>query len=37
MATVINSFAEFMPAIFFLNVVGIIWEFVIDAFRGRWS
>ncbi len=36
MGTVILSFAQFMPAIFMLHVVGIIWEMVIDAFRGRW-
>lgn len=36
MMVIINSFAQFMPAIFMLNVVGIIWEMVIDAFRGRW-
>lgn len=36
MATIIESFAQFMPAIFMLNVVGIIWEMVINAFRGRW-
>lgn len=37
MEEIITSFAQFMPAIFMLHVVGIIWEFVVDAFRGRWS
>ncbi len=37
MGNVILSFAQFMPAIFILNVVGILWELVVDAFRGRWS
>lgn len=37
MGMVLESFAQFMPAIFFLHVVGIIWEMVVDAFRGRWS
>ena len=37
MGTVILSFAQFMPSIFFLNMVGIIWEMVVDAWRGRWS
>lgn len=35
MSTIITSFAQFMPAIFMLNVVGIIWETVVNAFRGR--
>lgn len=34
MDTIIVSFAQFMPAIFMLHVVGIIWEMVITAFRG---
>ena len=36
MGTIILSFAQFMPYIFMLHVVGIIWELVVDAFRGRW-
>lgn len=36
MGIIINSFAQFMPSIFLLIVVGIIWELVGDAFRGRW-
>lgn len=35
MGTVILSFAEFMPAVFFLGMIGILVEFVYDAFRGR--
>lgn len=37
MATIIVSFAQFMPSIFMLHVVGLIWEMVVNAFRGRWS
>lgn len=36
MHTIILSFAQFMPAIFILNMVGIVWEMVINAWRGRW-
>ena len=36
MGTIITSFGQFMPYIFMLHVVGIIWELVVDAFRGRW-
>ena len=35
MAIILESFAQFMPALFMLHVVGIMWEFVIDAWRGR--
>lgn len=35
MSIILESFAQFMPAIFMLNVVGILWEHVINAFRGR--
>ena len=37
MSIIIESFAQFMPAVFFMNLVGIIWELAVDAFRGRWS
>lgn len=36
MGMVIRSFAEFMPPIFIMNMVGILWELVVSAFRGRW-
>lgn len=35
MGIILESFAQFMPALFMLHVVGIMWEFVIDAWRGR--
>lgn len=35
MGIILESFAQFMPALFMLHVVGIIWDFVVDAFRGR--
>lgn len=37
MYIIIESFAQFMPAIFFMHLIGVIWEFIIDAWRGRWS
>lgn len=36
MGIIIESFAQFMPAIFLMNMVGILWEFCISSFRGRW-
>lgn len=36
MGIIIESFAQFMPAIFLMNMVGILWEMVISSFRGRW-
>lgn len=35
MGIILESFAQFMPALFMLHVVGIVWDFVVDAFRGR--
>ena len=35
MGIILESFAQFMPALFMLHVIGIIWDFVVDAFRGR--
>ncbi len=35
MAIILESFAQFMPGLFLLHVVGIVWEFVVDAWRGR--
>lgn len=34
MQYILNSFAQFMPYIFMLCVVGIIWDKVISAFQG---
>lgn len=31
---IINSFAQFLPHVFVLTVVGLVWDFVICAFRG---
>ena len=35
MGTILESFAQFMPALFLLHVVGIVWDFVVDVWRGR--
>lgn len=35
MGIVLESFAQFMPALFLLNVVGILWDFAYSAWRGR--
>jgi len=35
MGIIIASFAQFMPSIFMLHVVGLIWEMGVNAFRGR--
>lgn len=32
--TIVNSFAQFLPYIFMLCIVGIIWDKVVSAFRG---
>lgn len=34
MEVIITSFGQFMPHVFVLLVVGIIWDHVIRAFRG---
>lgn len=34
MEVILNSFGQFMPYIFMLCVVGIIWDKVISAFQG---
>lgn len=36
MSIIIQGFGQFLPYIFILCVVGIIWDAVISAFRGRW-
>lgn len=33
--TIINSFGQFLPYVFILCVVGIIFDMVISAFRGK--
>lgn len=35
MAVIIEGFAQFLPYVFILAVVGIIWDQVIAAFQGR--
>lgn len=35
MAQIIEGFACFLPYVFMLCVVGIIWDMVISAFRGK--
>lgn len=34
MAVIIQGFAEFLPYVFMLCIVGIIWDKVISAFMG---
>ncbi len=34
MSFIVNSFAQFMPYVFVIIVVGLIWDKVISAFRG---
>lgn len=35
MGMVLESFAQFMPALFMLQIIGIMWDMVVSAFRGR--
>lgn len=37
MNTIIEGFAQFMPYVFLLQVVGIVFDKVISAFRGRFD
>lgn len=37
MSVFISSLTAFLPYVFLLNVVGIIWELVVKAFRGRFG
>lgn len=32
-----SSFAQFMPYVFFIIVMGIVYDMVISAFRGRFG
>ena len=34
MDIIVNSFGQFMPYVFMLAVVGIIWDRVVSAFQG---
>lgn len=34
MEVIASSFAQFMPYVFVICVVGIVWDHVISAFRG---
>lgn len=34
MNEIIQGFGQFMPYVFMLQVVGIIWDMVVSAFRG---
>lgn len=34
MAIIINSFAQFLPYVFMIVVVGLIWDRVVSAFQG---
>lgn len=36
MGEIIQGFASFMPYVFMLIVVGIVWDMVLSAFRGWW-
>lgn len=31
------SFAQFMPIVFLIIVFGLLWDFCISAFRGRFK
>lgn len=35
MDIIVNSLAQFMPYIFVIIVVGIIWDMVLSAFQGK--
>lgn len=34
MIIIVNSFAQFMPYVFFITVFGMVVDFVLNAFRG---
>lgn len=34
MSEIVQGFGQFMPYVFMLCVVGIIWDMVVSAFRG---
>lgn len=35
MDIIVNSLAQFMPYVFMIVVVGLIWDGVISAFKGK--
>ena len=35
MSEIVQGFGQFMPYVFMLIVVGIIWDKVVSAFEGR--
>lgn len=37
MGVFLSSLGYFLPYVFLLHVVGIIWEMVVRAFRGRFG
>lgn len=37
MSEIVQGFGQFMPYVFMINVVGIIWDMVISAFFGRFK
>lgn len=34
MEIIVNSFAQFMPYVFIIIVLGLVWDMVLRAFRG---
>lgn len=37
MIVIANSFAQFMPVVFIIIVFGLLWDFCVSAFRGRFK
>lgn len=37
MTVIIDSFAQFLPYIFVIVVVGLVWDNVVSAFQGRFK
>ena len=37
MIEIAECFAQFMPYVFFIIVLGIIWDMVLSAFRGHFK
>ena len=35
MYVIVASFAQFLPYVFYIIVLGIVWDMVLRAFRGR--
>lgn len=34
MSEIVQGFGQFMPYVFMLTVLGLIWDMVLSAFRG---